>query len=287
MNINIFTKACVSLMFLAILANNQAHGKYYNSETDTLKAMEVVRKYYSPGATPSDLCDDIAMEYVGTKYVPITKQDTLENSQIITDGFDEMTFVNFVCASAKLATSPGYARPQDLSKILDQISYRHGQPEGFPSRMNYAADWILDNKSRGNIKELTEDYSDSFKTKSLDYVSRHRDEFSALKDSSTYDKMRMVEFGYRTFKIPHLKRESIQWKDISADLKDGDLIVLLSNEPDKDIYNIGFVKKSDDGFHLIHASEKEGKVVYEKEPLARYVKRNAKSIYGWRWVRVK
>lgn len=286
MSKHIFSKfVLISVGFMTV--PNALQAQSFHCANDTAKAMELTRKYYQPGKEASPLCGDIASELVGVPYVPITKEDSVGDAQIRLDGFDEMSFVNTVCAIAKLATSPGHSRPKDLGMVLDNLTFRKGVKDGFPMRMNYAADWILDNKSRGNVEELTADFSDLFKTKSLDYLTRHRGEFAALKDSATYEKLRMVEFGYRTFKIPHLKRESTEWKNIQPELRDGDLIVLLTNEQDKDIFNIGFIKKRDDGFHLIHATDKNGKVVEELEPLGRYIKRNSKYIYGWRWVRIK
>lgn len=277
----------IGVGLLYVSGIQKAEAQTFHCPADTAKAMELTRKYYQPGKDPAPLCGDIAAELVGAVYVPIAKEDSLGEAPIRLDGFDELAFVNTVGAIAKLATSPGHARPKDLGLVIDNLTFRRGEKSGFPMRMNYAADWILDNKSRGNVEEFTEDYSNVFKTKSLDYVTRNKDKYAALKDSATYEKLRMVELGYRTFKIPYMKRESTEWKDIKPLLRDGDIIVLLTNEQDKDIFDIGFIKKRDDGFHYIHASEKEGKVVEESEPLGRYIKRNSKYIFGWRWVRLK
>ncbi len=275
------------LLLVSGLWTGTIQAQDFHCPDDTVKAMALVRKYHNPGGDPSKVCADIAAELVGAPYVPVAKQDSLGVAEIRLDGFDEMSFVNTVAAIAKLSTSPGNAWPKDLGMELDKLTFRRGERNGFPSRMLYAGDWILDNKSRDNVKELTEEYSESFKTKSLEYASRHRDEFAALKDSATYDRQKMVELGYRTFKTPHMKRESFGWKGVAEDLKDGDLVVLMSNAPYTDMHEIGFLKKRDDGFHLIHASEKNGKVVEEAEPILRYVKRNAKTIYGWRWLRIR
>lgn len=288
MNINKWCRILLIGSGILLMPNlSTVQAQSFHCANDTTKAMELVRKYHQPGKDVAPLCGDIAAELVGVAYVPITREDSVGNAQIRLDGFDEMAFVNTVSSIAKLATSPGIARPKDLGMILDNLTFRKGENNGFHTRMNYAADWILDNKSRGNVRELTEDYSDSFKTKSLDYISRHRDEYSALKDSDAYDKLRMVEFGYRTFKIPHMRRESGEWKEVKQDLRDGDLIVVLTNEQDKDIYTIGFLKQRADGMHLIYASPKEGKVVEDSDPFGKYLKRNSKYVYGWRWLRLK
>ncbi len=263
-----------------------ASGQKIHCPEDTVVAMEVIREFHNPGGAPGKITGKIAEKFVGTPYAPITKLDSVGEVEIRLDGFDEFSFVNTVAALAKISTSPGHARPKDLEIMLEQLTFRRGEPDGFPSRIVYGGDWVVDNRSRGNVKELTEDYSDNFKTKSLEWVSRHRDEYAALKDSATFERQKMVEFGYRTFKIPHLKREAADSKKIVAELQEGDLIMILGNQADKDVWEMGYLIQRPDGMHLIHVSEKEGKVVEEAEPLGRYIRRYAKEVYGWRWLRI-
>jgi hypothetical protein len=258
----------------------------FHCEADTAKAMEIIREFHNPGGDPAKICGPVASRLVGVPYVQVTKEDSLGVAEIRLDGFDDFSFVNMVAALAKTATSPGHSRAKDLEMALEKLTFRRGEADGFPSRMVYGGDWIVDNRARGNVKELTEDFSNNFKTKSLDYVGRHRDEYVALKDSATYERQRMVEFGYRTFKIPHMKRESSEWKQVGPEIQDGDLIMLLTPEPDRDVWEMGYVVRRDDGLHFIHASERDGKVVEEPEVLGRYIKRHAKEVYGWRWIRI-
>lgn len=275
------------LLGVSVVASGfSAEAQRFHCEADTAKAMEIIREFYNPGGDPAKICGPIAEKLKGVAYVPISKEDSIGVAEIRLDGFDDFAFVNMVAALAKTATSPGYSRPKDLEIMLEKLTFRRGEANGFPTRMMYGGDWIVDNRSRGNVKELTEDYSEHFKTKSLDWVCRHRGEFAALKDSATYERQRMVEFGYRTFKIPHMKRESSDWKQVNPDIQDGDLIMLLTPEPDRDVWEMGYVVRRDDGLHFIHASERDGKVVEESEPLGRYIKRHSKEVYGWRWLRI-
>lgn len=262
-------------------------GQRYHCDKDTAIAMSIIREFSNPGADPAKMCGAIAERFIGTPYMPIAQQDSTGLPEIRLDGFDDFSFINAVSALAKLSTSPGGKHLKDVGKMIESMTFRRGEANGFPSRMLYGGDWIVDNRSRGNIKELTEDYSENFKTKSLEYVSRHPQEYVALQDSATLDRQKMVELGYRTFKIPHMKRESSDRKDVAEDLREGDLIMLLTNHPEKDIWDMGFLIKRPDGLHLIHVSEKNGEVVEEVEPLGRYIKRNSKEIYGWRWIRIK
>lgn len=258
----------------------------YHCAEDTVKAMSILREFTKPGSDPGKLCGMIAERLIGQPFAPITQQDSLGMVEIRLDGFDDFAFVNSVAALAKIATSPGGMHLKDLEVMLEKLTFRRGESNGFPTRMLYGGDWVVDNHSRGNVKDLTEDYSANFKTKSLEYVGRHPQEYAALKDSATLERQKMVEFGYRTFKIPHMKREMADSKGVLEDMHDGDLVMLLTNHPDKDILSMGYVIKRADGFHLIHISDKDGKIVEEQETLGRYIKRNSKEIYGWRWLRI-
>ena len=135
--------------------------------------------------------------------------------------------------------------------------------------------------------ELTESFSRLFKTKSLDYLTRHRSEFPALADSAAFDRQKMIEMGFRSHKIPYMKRQSFEWKDVESEMADGDIVMMLGNNPEFDWLAVGFVIQKEDGFHLLHASPEEGKVVLEEMPLSRYVKKYAGQIYGYRWFRLK
>lgn len=272
---------------MAIGIAGNMYCQQFHCSKDTILILEIIRDLHAPGGNPAELVGAIAEKFVGEPFIPIVKNDSTGNLEIRVDGFDEISLLNNVVALARLSTSPGHQRINEYATALEEVTYRRGKEDGFASRMLYGADWALDNKARNIVKELTEDYSDSFKTKSLDWVTRHKDEYAALQDSENYEAQRMVEMGFRTHKIPHLRREAFDHKDIASDLRDGDIVMLLTPEQTTDTFEIGILRKRDDGFHLIHASEAEGRVVEEKEPIGKYIKRNAKKIYGSRWFRLK
>lgn len=201
------------------------------------------------------------------------------------DSLNQRELIYITLAAAKTA---GQSVPtlREFEKNLENISRRKGVDEGFASQFLYGSDWIVDNVYRGNLKEMTE-YLDGggSRTKTLDYVSRHRDEFPAMADSVTADKVKVVEFGYRSHRIPHLKKQSVGNKSVKELLHNGDIIIMLSPENDFDIYDIGFVSMENGEPYLIHISGDEGKVVKDQYPLARLFKVKGQFFYGYRWLR--
>lgn len=144
----------------------------------------------------------------------------------------------------------------------------------------------MDNVYRGHLKEMTEYVTGGgFKTKTLDYITRHKDEYPALKDPKVYDKVRMMEMGYRSHRIPHLKKQSAANKPLHEIMKDGDIIMMLSQEIDFDIYDVGFIEMVDGEPHLIHISHENGNVTADPYPLSRLFKIDGQHFYGYRWLR--
>lgn len=252
---------------------------------DSMQAMKILAKNHKAGSKAAEHIAPIAESFLGVKYEPLTEKDT-DVLELRFDAFDDLTFLNTVVAIARVVTQPGPLRPVDVMQQIENVGYRQGKADGFSTKLVYGADWILNNKSRGIIKELTDDYSNSYKTKSLEKLTKERERYVALSDSAMYERQKMVEMGFRTHKIPHLKRESFGLGDVATELRDGDIIMLLSTDPAFDVFERGIIVKRDDGYHFIHASEKDGQVVEEPEPMTRYLKRNAKKIYGWRWLRL-
>lgn len=228
----------------------------------------------------------VAEQLIGTGRDDYYAKDSIASLRLTTEGFTPMTFVNSVAA---IALSGGESNGNALmaQDNFSRLSCRRGENVGFPSIMWHTSDWISDNIYRGTIKELTESYIEPrTKTKSLDYLSRHRGEYAVLSNPEIYDKVRMTEMGFRTHRVPYLQRHDAKKKVISDELKDGDIIILIPNQDGVDMYEMGIVKIKNDAPYLIHFSNKQGKVVMESEPLDRYMNSIAKYICGFRWVRI-
>lgn len=277
----------ISGFFMICVCLSAAYAQAPHCERDSVTVMSILNEFHSPDKKPGGLIGRIAEKLVGVPYEEVIRQDSTGVNCVRIDAFDDISFLNNVVSLAKCAVTSGQIRYVDYGIQLMDVSYRRGEENGFASRLIYPADWTVDNKNRNNIRELTEDYSKFFKTKSLDAVTRNRQLYVALKDSDTYEAQRMVEMGYRTHKIPHMRRESFDWKEIASELQDGDIIMLLSPARDYDVYEIGVLRKRDDGMHLIHVDESAGAVVEEPLTIGKYVKHHQKEIYGWRWLRLK
>ncbi|MDE6812088.1 MAG: DUF1460 domain-containing protein [Muribaculaceae bacterium] len=212
--------------------------------------------------------------------------DSMASLRINVDEFTPLSFVNTILAFGKLADNPAGGW-RTFSEEFKNFSCRRNENRGFGSLMWHVADWSGDNIYRGNLKELTENYQGARSmTLSLDYLTRHREEFAALSDQDVYDGVRMMEMGFRSHKIPYLPRQAAAAKEIAEDFRDGDVIALVNDRDGSDCYAVGILAIREDGPHLIHFDKRIGKVVEEEEPLKRYLNKVAKYIKGFRWFRL-
>lgn len=254
---------------------------------DTVRVNDLLGKLRSSGGSLGDrmaMAAKLLKETPGDHYYTT---DSIAALRINVDSFSPLMFVNTVAALAKASMKSGYTDWRTFAAEFEDISTRRGKDTGYASIMFHTSDWINDNVSRGNVKELTENFSGGVvaRTKSLDEMTRFRQNFPALADSATFEKVRMNEMGYRTHRIPTLKKETIKKKEILDELKNGDVVILVPSRDGIDFYDIGIVEMEDDGPHFIHLSPSEGKIT-EEEVLTRYFPLMTKYFQGYRIIRM-
>ena len=282
---NKFLKNFILYFIFSTIFSLSASGEIrYHCPQDSATVMEVVKK----AAEGADYGDKIVAAAKALQGIPRGKaadNDIPGTIMIRLDSLNQRELIYIAMAAAKTAelTVPTL---REFEKNLENVSRRKGVDEGFASQFLYGSDWIVDNVYRGNLKEMTE-YLDggSSRTKTLDYVSRHPEEFPAMADSITADKVKVTEFGYRSHRIPHLKKQSIGNKNVKELLHNGDIIILNAPETDFDIYDIGIVTLENGEPYLIHISREKNEVVVDPYPLSRLFKIEGQFFYGYRWLR--
>lgn len=256
---------------------------------DTVKISSVLQMLNEAGDMPiGDKAMIAARQLLGAGQDDYYATDSVASLRINVGSFTPLMFVNNVIALAKASEYPGLKDWHTFADEFESIACRRGENKGFPSIMYHSSDWIGDNMARGNITELTEDYSGMIaRTKSLDEMTRKRSDFAALADSATFEAVRMTEMGFRTHRIPTLKKETIKKKDLQSDLRNGDIILLVPNRDGIDLYDIGFVELIEGVPHYIHLSPLTKTIVEESEPLERYMQLMTKYFQGYRILRIR
>lgn len=264
-------KAILALFsFYAICANaiTVEQVRFHNEESDTTtitNILDVASKQNFDN--PNSCISYIAHLFLDKPYVANTLEGNVEMLTINIDEVDCTTFVENVIALA-YTIREGRNSWRDFIYNIEKIRYRNGQLDGYGSRLHYISDWIINNSHRGNIKEVTNIFPHhSYQIKSIDFMSRNREKYAALKDSTEFERIKNTEIGYRNHRFPYIKKENLRKKEVQAAFKEGDIVALTTNIDGLDVSHLGIITIINNIPHLLHASSAEGKVTIENKPL--------------------
>lgn len=205
---------------------------------------------------------------LGTPYVGHTLEGDKEYMTIDIDEVDCTTFVETLMALSK-ATLNKRINWRDYANNLENLRYRKGAINGYPSRLHYICDWAVDNISRGNVMDVTATFPTfEYLVKTIDFMSTHRDLYPALKDSVNLEKIKSLEMGYRLHKFPYIKKRFLGSKDVKRMFRNGDIVALVTKENGIDVSHMGIIIVQGDNPYLIHASSIQKKVIIDPNPLA-------------------
>lgn len=264
-----------------------ANVRFHNEATDTTRINEILieteaMKFKDNGERTAY----IAQKFLGTPYVAGTLEGQPELVTVNLDELDCTTFVDMVLAMS-YTVGEGRTSWRDFVYNLERMRYRGGEADGYGSRLHYVCDWVVDNIHRGNIEDATRLFPrTNYVTRSIDFMSTHRDKYPALADSAEYERIKNVEIGYRSHRFPYIKTIDLPAKETKAAFRDGDAVALVTNMKDLDVTHMGFVIKVNGEPYLLHASSTDGKVEISQKPLSDYMKRS-RSLIGVRVIRLR
>lgn len=263
--------------------------KFHNEASDTIRITEVLLKVQQeiPSGSAQSRVESFGKQFLNLPYKGGTLDSGTGEEALVVDmeEFDCTTYVETMLA---LAYTLGENRTswRDFIYNLERLRYRNGSVNGYASRLHYASDWVVDNVHRGNLKEVTDQIAETtHQIKTLDFMTSNRDKYPALKDDATYRKMTDVERGYRSHRYPYIKSTKTGSKDVVNNLRNGDVVLIVTKTPGLDVQHMGIVTFVDGLPHLMHASSAAGKIIVDKNPLSEYLRRN-RSALGIRVLRL-
>ena len=202
------------------------------------------------------------------------------------DELDCTTFVETLYALTRTTLS-NRTTWRDYANHLESIRYRDGIMTDYSSRLHYISEWIINNSNRDNLTDITPNFKKChYLVKTIDFMSKHRDAYSSLKDSATFEKIKNFEVGFRSHRFPYIKKSDINAKNSKATFKSGDFIGMVTNIEGLDISHLGIVIKENDELYFINASMSGKKVQLEKRTFYDYLDR-VRSCIGVRVFRIK
>ncbi len=225
------------------------------------------------GKPAGNITGAVARRFVGSPY----EEHTLETGpaeNLVTNlhSFDCVTFVEnvlalTVCVHSDQLSFDGYRT------ILEKIRYRGGIRRGYPSRLHYFSEWIADNEEKGFVRDVTRDLKGKPQKKILNYLSTHPKANPCLGIDSLREEIAATEekLSARTFSV--IPAGDVH--RIASGVRDGDVIAMTTSVEGLDVGHTGFAVRSSDGsLHLLHASEKDGRVEITPETLQEYLRKH-------------
>ncbi|MBQ0070207.1 MAG: DUF1460 domain-containing protein [Bacteroidales bacterium] len=260
----------------------------FHCDKDTVKINELLQQGYNSGLkTPNELVAFYAQKLLDTPYVAHTLEGDTEMLTINIDQLDCTTFVETLYALTRTTLNGRYSW-RDYAFNLENLRYRNGEMTDYSSRLHYISEWIVNNRSRGNLMEVTADIPTAdYMIKNINFMTTHKDNYKSLKDDpDMVAKIRNFEVGYRNHRMAILKKQWLGNKNVKAALKSGDFVGLVTKIEGLDISHLGIVYKDDNGeVYLLDASMSGGKVQLEKENMFDML-RHSKSNIGLRVFRI-
>ena len=216
----------------------------YHCENDTNKINELLIKGQNSNLkSANELMVFYANQLLGTPYVAHTLESESEILTINIDELDCTTFVETLFALTRTTLS-NRSTWRDYANNLECVRYRNGVMGDYSSRLHYISEWIINNNLRGNLKDITPSFKKSKNlVKTINFMSKHRDAYPALKDSVIFEKIKNFESGYRSHQFPYLKKADVNAKNSKQTFQSGDIIAMVTNIQGLDIAHLGIVVK--------------------------------------------
>lgn len=258
------------VLFLAVSAL-QAQGRVRATEHD--KAIfEALSAGLSeaPDTAMGPMMIRVGRAFLGTPYVAQTLEAGPDERLVVNlRGLDCTTYVENVLVLSRLAKE-GKLNWGHYLNGLEQVRYRDGKLDGYPSRLHYFTEWIRDNEAKGLVRNITEQiYGVTFR-KQINFMGTHRSLYPMLASDANFTAIKKTESGLSEKPICVLPQQEVAARE--ALLQDGDIIALATDIDGLDVTHTGIALRLEDGrIHLLHAST-VGKVVISEEPLADYLK---------------
>ena len=224
----------------------------------------------------------IGETFVGTPYAPYTLEAPGEEGLVIElEELDCVTFVENVLALARLVqTVPdellvartGDGQRRVFSRQLENIRYRGGVLEQYPSRLHYFSEWISDNDEMGLVRDVSQELGGIAEDEPIDFMTTHPDSYRQIREDPAFlAELKEVEASLNAQPRYYIPQDRIAL--VEDRIQDGDIIAATSSVAGLDIAHTGIALWKDGRLHLLHAPLAGGVVQISEVPLAERIQR--------------
>lgn len=260
------------LLGIAIVAHSQNISKI--DVSDSILACKIINSHLQNPADAGKLLK-------GMPYVAHTLEGNEPERLVI--NLHELDCTTFVENAIALYLSRGKTF-NDYKTLLQKLRYFNNDVS-YTTRKHYITSWICDNEANGYISDVTATNGTATLTTYLNYMSTHPYKYSFLiKHRDSISNISKTEKKYSGITVKYLPKSAINEGSTSW-IKEGDIVILLSNIHGLDAAHLGIAVYTDGSLHLMHASSVGHRVIIDARPLKEQV--NNPMYKGIRVLRVK
>lgn len=223
-----------------------------------------------------EVMTEIAKSFIGIDYAANTLQnEKQEELRIHLSGLDCYTFIEASLVFSRLIKK-GSGNFSNFESEIENIRYRNGKLDGYPSRLHYFSDWLFDMENRGVINLVTEKIGGEVYKNNVNFMSTHPQYYKELKNNTDFiNTMCCIEKKISSRKYFYIPQEKIELSE--SNINSGDIIGITTNINGLDISHVGIaIKMENNRIHLLHAPTIGKKIQITEIPLADYIKKNKK-----------
>lgn len=206
-----------------------------------------------------------AEKFLGKPYVAGTLEGPTETLVCNLNEFDCFTLVENTLALSNANSDDEY------KKNVQNLRYRNGEIDGYPSRIHYFTEWVRNAQALGLVKDLSPELGTK-RDKKINFMSTHRQYYSAFKtDDKVLKEIKNMELENQKFPLYEIPKTALN--SVKNKIKTGDIIAFTSNIDGLDVNHVGFAYWKGSELHFLHASSEDKKVEISNETLQQYLNR--------------
>lgn len=211
----------------------------------------------------------IARLRLGFPYDPAPPEENPEHLRLELDRLHCVSLIEYSDAIARCVWL-GQADASCFEREVETTRYRDGKRDGYASRLHYFSDWLGDNQRRQRLSTpalpLTHERRPFF------FMTRHPRRYPQLKTPQVLSEIRGIEERLSQSVVAFVARGDLpEALDL---LRDGDVVAVVTGTPGIVVSHTGLILLDGRGApRLLHASERNGRVVLSRGDLADYVLR--------------
>lgn len=250
---------------------NSGVNKYYSNE-DSLIFKRIINKSNQlrwDTLDWSDLILQVGKEFLGTPYIASTLERDGDESLVINlCEMDCTTFMEYVIGIA-FSIHKDAKTFDDFTRNLVFLRYRNGILEGYPSRLHYFTDWMVNNSQKGILEIVSNEWGNEPMPESVSFMSSNPHFYRQLSDPEFVQQIKETEQQMASYNLKYLTKDLIDKHEHL--IMDGDIIAFKTSIKGLDVSHTAFAIHVNNRLHILHASLNNKEVEISAIPLHEYL----------------